>query len=375
MFNEFLTNVTKPKKVEWSAPNKVYLDLGDGTLKPFDLMKGAEEYLHKQIDIKVSTSKEVFKKAESVWGELRDIQLQKCKDNPNVNERFDLEAPSVMYLTTVGSDDRQHGDIVDIIDLKKNDVEEFEDIVENFKLLVTTMVKTRMFFQDSKGGLQKFVLYDKDANIENDEYTPIVMLELNHEKSNYKVYSGILLYKPFIFIPAFSSDLEEKKYYDFLRRFNVDEMLSYTKERGEEVYNSYLEFEKNPVEISARELTSILKRVGYKLEIDDLDVLHPIENLDDEENNKMVQDFYNTFKFSTGETAFDIIKMSDFRKTFRYNKVTMLDVLAMLSKEYMKYEGSKITADILGDIVYKLYARSSADKEQVKQIENENKID
>ena len=375
MLNEFLTNVTKPKRVEWSAPDKVYLDLGDGELKPFTLMKGAEEYLHKQIDIKVATSKEVFKKAENIWGELRDIQLQKCKNNPNVNEQFDLEAPSVMYLTTVVSDDRQHGDIVDIIDLKKNSVEEFEDVVESFKILITTMAKTRMFFQDSKGGLQKFVLYDKDASIETNEYTPIIMLELNHEKSIYRVYSGIIIYSKFIFIPTISCDLEEKKYYDFLRRFNVDEMLSYTKERGEELYKSYLEFEKNPVEISARELTALLKKIGYKLEIDDLDKLHPIENLDDEENNKMVQDFYNTFQFTTGETAFDIIKMSDFRKTFRYNKVRMLDVLGMLSKEYMKYEGSKITADVLGDIVYKLYSRSSADVEQVKQVENENKID
>ena len=370
MFKDFLTNVTKPKKVEWCTPSEVYLDLGDG-LKPFSLKKGAEEYLHKQIDIKVATSKEVYKKAEKVWGDLRDIQLQKCKDEPNIRNQFDLEAPSVMYLTTIASDDRQHGDIIDIIDLKQNDVEEFENIVEDFKLLLTTMVKTRMFFQDSKGGLYKFILYDKEASIETNEYTPVVMLELNHEKSVYKIYSGILIYKKFIFIPSMSCELEEKKYYDFLRRFDIDALLKYAQDNGEELYKSYLEFESSPVEISARELTALLKRVGYKLELDDLDKLHPIENLDDEENNKMVQDFYNTFQFTTGETALDIIKMSDFRKTFRYNKVTMLDVLAMLSKEYMKYEGSKITAEVLIDIVYKLYARSNADKEQVKQVEKE----
>ena len=38
-------------------------------------------------------------------------------------------------------------------------------------------------------------------------------------------------------------------------------------------------------------------------------------------SSDLLKDFYNTFKFSTGETAFDIIKMSDFRKTFRYIKI------------------------------------------------------
>ena len=149
------------------------------------------------------------------------------------------------------------------------------------------------------------------------------------------------------------------------------EYLDYSKERAEELYESYLAFNKNPVDVSARELTALLKKVGYKLELDSVDKLHPIENLSDEDNNQKVQDFYNTFRFTTGETALDILQLSDFRKTFRYNKMTLLDVLAILSKEYMEYDGSKITAEILGDIVYKLYTTGSADKSQVAQVEKE----
>ena len=369
LFKEFLTNVSTPKSAEWIAPNKMILDLGNGP-KLFELLKGAEEYLHKQIDIKVSTSKELYKKAESVWKDLRDIQLQRCKDNPNESERFELNSPSVVYLTTIDSYDKDTGVVVDIVDLKDNSVDDFKDTNDKFNLLMSTRQETNKFFQNSKG-LYKFVCYASNVNVESAEYVPIVLLELNHDKSIYKVYSGIMDYKHFIFIPAISCDIEDKKYHEFLMHFNMREYLDYSKERAEELYESYLAFNKNPVDVSARELTALLKKVGYKLELDSVDKLHPIENLSDEDNNQKVQDFYNTFRFTTGETALDILQLSDFRKTFRYNKMTLLDVLAILSKEYMEYDGSKITAEILGDIVYKLYTTGSADKSQVAQVEKE----
>lgn len=370
LFKEFLTNVSLPKKVEWIAPNKMILDLGNGP-KLFELLKGAEEFLHKQIDIKVATSKELYKKAESVWKDLRDIQLQKCKDNPNERERFELNAPSVVYLTTIDSYDRDTGVIVDIIDLKNGSVDEFKDINDEFNIIMSTRQEAGKFFQNSKGGLYKFVCYASNVDVESARYVPIILLELNHEKSIYRVYSGIMDYKHFIFIPAVSCDIEDKKYYDFLNHFNMRECLDYSKERADELYESYLAFNENPVDISARELTALLKKVGYKLELDSADKLHPIENLSDGDNNQKVQDFYNTFQFTTGETAMDILQLSDFRKTFRYNKMTLLDVLAILSKEYMEYDGSKITAEILGDIVFKLYTTGSADKSQVAQVEKE----
>ena len=370
MFSEFLTDVVTPVDIDWCSPNKMLCDLGDG-FKTYKLLKGAEEYLHKQIDVKTSTSKEVYKKDETIWKELRDIQLQRCKDNPNERERFEMTSPSVVYLTTLNSNDMQTGEIVDIIDLKSEDVEEFRDLVNQFNINITTMNTAKKFFQSGKGGIYKFVCYDKEANVENDKYTPIILLELNHEKSIYRLYSGILLYSEFIFIPSVSCDLEDKKYYDFLKHFNMREYLDYSKERAEELYQSYLKFKENPIDVSARELTTLLKKVGYKLELDSVDKVSPIENLIDEQNNQKIQDFYNTFKNTTGETALDILNLSDFRKTFRYNKITLLDVLAILSKEYVTYEGSKITAEILGDVVYKLYSTNSADKSQVTQIEKE----
>lgn len=368
MFDNFVTKCTKPAKVEWVAPNKMKLDMGDDDgFKTFELLKGAETYIHKQIDIKLPTSKELYKKAEELWRQLRDKQLDKCMDRPRDIEQFNLEKDTVVYLTN------NAGEIVDIADLQTIErLEEFKDKHEQFVIDITTLNTTKKFFQDGKNGLIKFVCYDTNANVEGNDYTPVVIIELNNEKSSYKVYSGILVYKDFTFMPSVSCDLDTDSLYDFINRFNMKELVEYSTERAPELYESYLKFKENPYEISARELTALLKKVGYKFEFDSLDKIEPIENLIDEENNKKIQDFYNTFTFTTSETAYDILKLSDFRKTFRYNKITLLETLGILSKEYLTYEGSKITAEILGDIVYKLYDTNSIDKAQVKLIETEN---
>lgn len=368
MFDNYVTKFTKPTKVEWLSPSKMSLDLGDDAgVKVYDLLKGAETYIHGQIEIKLPTSKELYKKAEELWRQLRDKQLAKCMDRPREIEQFNLDKPTVIYLTN------DSGEIVDMMDLLTEErVEEFKDKHHQFVLDMTTWQCTKKFFQDGKNGIVKFVCYDANADVEGADYTPIVIIEMNNIKSSYKVYSGILVFKDFTFMPSISCDLDTDSLYDFINRFNMKEFVEYSTERAPELYQSYMKFKENPYEISARELTALLKKVGYKFEFDSLDKIEPIENLVDEVSNKKIQDFYNTFTFKTSESAFDIMKLSDFRKTFRYNKVTLLETLGIFSKEYITYEGSKITAEILGDIVYKLYDTNNIDRAQVKLIEDEN---
>ena len=65
--------------------------------------------------------------------------------------------------------------------------------------------------------------------------------------------------------------------------------------------------------------------------------------------------------------------MSDLKKTFRYNKLTLLDMLTLLSKEYLNYSSAKITADILSNIVFKLSHSVSVDKYQSDDVKREIK--
>lgn len=368
MFDNVITKITKPKSVDWKAPNKMVLELNNSDEKPitYELLKGAETYLNDKIDIKSATSKELFKKADDLWRQLRDRQLDKCLDEVRPEDQFSLTKDTVVYLTTT------YGDIVDIQDLKTEQLlSDFEDLHQKFVIDLTTTTTTRQFCQDGKGGLVKFMFYDKDTDFENDEYIPIIIAEINHKKSEYKVYTGILVYKPFTIIPSLSVDLSTKRFYDFIYRFNMQEQLEHSKEKAPELYEAYKKFKQTPVEISVRELTTILKKVGYEIELENDDKISPIKNFIDDINNKKVQDFYNNFKFVTGENCLDILKLSDFRKTFRYNELTILELLEILSSEYARNDDTKITAEILGDVVYKLYDTSSADKSQVKTIEKE----
>lgn len=366
LYGNAITRVVKPKNVIWKAPARMELDLGNDNTMSFELLKGAENYLHKQIDIKIPTSKELYKKADDIWKQLKDRQLDKCLDRNRPEEQFSLTKPTVVYMTL------SQGEIVDIQDLQNEDsLETFLDKHQKFVIDFTTKSSTMSFYQDGKNGLIKYVFYDKNTDFEKDEYIPILVVEMNHQKSTYKVYTGILIYKSFTFIPSISCDLDCDRLYDFVNHFDMAGMLEHSKEKAPELYGAYLRFKQNPIEISVRELTTLLKRVGYEVKLETDEKILPIKSFSDEVNHQKVQDFYNKFRFVTGENVLDLMKLSDFRKTFRYNKLTILDILEMLSKEYLTFDGAKITAEVLGDIVYKLYDTNKTDKAQVLTIEKE----
>ena len=367
MFDLMKTKCVSPKSVSWEGPTTMRIDINDDEgPQVYSLMKGAEEFIHRQIDVKPATSKELFKKSKETWCQFRDEQLAKASDQPVEAQRFYLDKPTLLYLVT------ETKELVDMIDFKTaEEMEEFKVKHQNYILEITTIDCTKKFFTDGKNGLIKLVCYDKDIDIADEEYTPVVILELNNKKSKYEVYSGILIYKDFTFVPSISYDLKDSSLASFINYFNMSTYLKYSTDRAQDLYETYKLFQENPVEISVREMTSLCSRVGYKLELDDEAKLHPIEALSDAENNKRIQDFYNTFKNITGETTYEILQLSDLRKTFRYNKLTLLEVLGILSKEYLTYDGSKITAEILGDIVYKLMNNKNVDKLQVEYVRSD----
>lgn len=378
MFDTLVTKCVTPKTVTWDAPTLMTLDFGDENgAQTYTLQKGALEYLHNKIEVKVATSKELYKKSKEMWKQLRDVQLEEAKDKIVEANVFYLEKPTLLYLIT---DSR---DIIDIIDFgSKEDYEDFKLKHQNFNLDITTMNKTRKIFTEGKGGLAKFICYDKNIDITAVDYTPIVILEANNSKSKYQAYNGILMCDVvageeestvYTIMPSLSANLDEKQLSVLIEYFNMEKAIEFATEKAEDLYNAYLEFKKDPIEISAREMTSLCKSLGYKLELDDGNTLHPLENMSDDKNNIKIQQFYNTFKDITGESTYEILQMSDLKRTFRYNKMTLLEMLTILSKEYLTYNGSKITADVLSDIVYKLYYNKNVDKVQSDDVKNDIK--
>lgn len=367
MFEAMLTKVTKPADVVWDSPKYLHIKLAseDDKYDTYEILKGADIFLHKQLDLKPSTSKEVYKKAELIWKQLKDEQLKKAKDNPDPRAMFYLTKPEVLYLTD------EYKNVVDVFDARNDDaIKEFEEQLEKFTLDITTNEKTDKFFTDGKGGLVKLVFYKHGTDLTKEDYVPVVILEYNNNKSQYKVYTGILIYDPFVFIPNISTYSDANTLSDFIKGFNIDEILKYSTENAEELYKSYTQFKENSVEISARELISLLKKVGYKLQLKTDDQLDEIEAIQDSESNQKIQEFFNTFTLTTGETAYDILSLSELKKIFRYNKLTLLEVLAILSKEYLTYDGTKITADVLSSIVFNLYDKQN-DKRQAESIKHE----
>ena len=378
MFDTLVTKCVTPKTVTWDAPTLMTLDFGDEDgAQTYTLQKGALEYLHSKIEVKVATSKELYKKSKEMWKQLRDAQLEEAKDKMVEANVFYLEKPTLLYLIT---DSR---DIIDIIDFgSKEDYEDFKLKHQNFNLDITTMNKTRKIFTEGKGGLAKFICYDKNIDITAVDYTPIVILEANNSKSKYQAYNGILMCDVvageeestvYTIMPSLSANLDEKQLSVLIEYFNMEKAIEFATEKAEDLYNAYLEFKKDPIEISAREMTSLCKSLGYKLELDDGNTLHPLENMSDDKNNIKIQQFYNTFKDITGESTYEILQMSDLKRTFRYNKMTLLEMLTILSKEYLTYNGSKITAEVLSDIVYKLYYNKNVDKVQSDDVKNDIK--
>lgn len=378
MFDTLVTKCVTPKTVTWDAPTLMTLDFGDENgAQTYTLQKGALEYLHNKIEVKVATSKELYKKSKEMWKQLRDVQLEEAKDKMVEANVFYLEKPTLLYLIT---DSR---DIIDIIDFgSKEDYEDFKLKHQNFNLDITTMNKTRKILTEGKGGMAKFICYDKNTDITAVDYTPIVILETNNSKSKYQAYNGILMCDVigddeestvYTIMPALSANLDEKYLSTMIEYFNMEKALEFATEKAEDLYNAYIEFKKDPIEISAREMTSLCKSLGYKLELDDGNTLHPLENMSDDKNNIKIQQFYNTFKDVTGESTYEILQMSDLKRTFRYNKMTLLEMLTILSKEYLTYNGSKITAEVLSDIVYKLYYNKNVDKVQSDDVKNDMK--
>lgn len=382
MFDNLLTRCVTPEKVIWEAPTKMTIDLGDEEgEQTYILQKGALEYLHNKIEIKVATSKEVYKKSSDMWKQLRDIQLANAKDKMIEANAFYLEKPTLLYLINDAKE------IVDIVDFPSmEDYENFKLKHQNFKFDVTLgdadtdRFKTRKIPIECRNGLTKIICYEKNIDITSVEYTPIVILECNNSKSTYQVYNGILMCDAndvdnviYTIMPSLSANLDEKFLNELIEYFDMEKAIDFAKEKSEELYNAYKEFKKHPYEISAREMTSLCKKLGYKLELDDGNTLHPIENMADDNNNAKIQKFYNTFKDVTGESTYEILQMSDLKRTFRYNHITLLDMLTILSKEYLTSSGYKITAEVLSDIVYKLYYNKNADKVQSDDVKNDIK--
>ena len=99
MFDALITKCVTPKTATWDAPTKMTLDLGDENgPQTYILQKGAVESLHTIIEVKVATSKEIFKKSEEMWKQLRDVQLDVAKDKMVEAQSFYLDKPTVAYL-------------------------------------------------------------------------------------------------------------------------------------------------------------------------------------------------------------------------------------------------------------------------------------
>lgn len=364
MLDQMIVKPVSPEQILWKDPKYLTFKLdSESEEKPYTILKGAENFLYKKLDIKPSTSLEVYKKSENIWNDLRDLQLSKL-NNPGMPQHFTLDKENLLYLIS-------DYNIVDIIECNsKEDVKEFNEKLDKYTIDITTIEKTKKFFTDGKNGLLKLICYDKNADLPNEEFTPIVIIEFNNMKSNYKVYTGILIYSSFTFIPSMSTYIECDSIATLINILNLDNALEYSKDNAEGLYDSYKTFSANPIEISVRELLSIMKKVGYKLELKDDSEVAPIANLQDESGNEKIQEFFNTFRFVTGESAYDVISLSEIKKIFRYNKLTLLEVLAILSKEYLTYDGSKINCDLLSSIVYNLYDKQN-DKRQAESIKNE----
>ena len=222
---------------------------------------------------------------------------------------------------------------------------------------VNSLEHTKKFYVEGAGGLIKLVLYRADARIDKDDYTPVIILEVNNKKAEYSVYTGILIYNSFTFIPSMNPVVTYQSYVDFIMGVNILGTLELSENNAEGLYHAYLDFKSGHIEISARELIRILNKVGYKLELKEDMSLDDIEKLRDEEANTTIKNFFNSFRMTTGETAEDILNLSEVKKIFKYNKLTIVDLLEILSKEYLKDDGAKITAQVLSDLVFGLYTK------------------
>lgn len=366
MFDSILVQTIKDKTdLNWVKPQYITFKTNEGIVE-YEILKGAEAFLYDKLDLKPATSREVYKKSTGIWNELKQLQLKRLSDlDENDKNYFKIDSDTVVYLT-----DNRHN-IIDVYDAKTTDgVMEFEAQLERFTLDITTIEKTRKFYIDGNNGLTKLVCYDKNDDIANMTYTPVAIIEFNLKKSIYRAYSGILIFSKFTFIPQSVYSLECKSYVDLVKQLNIMDIINKSREMSEQLYDYYKSIEDDSIEISARELVQLLKNAGYKFELKNDDELDEIKDLNDTENNEKVQKFFNTFRFITNENAQEIIMLSDLDKMFRYNKLTILEVIQLLSKEYLQCEGGKITASMISDVIYNTF-RKKVDKNKVDKIKSQ----
>lgn len=363
MFEKIMVNAVHPNKIEWNSPQFMCFEgIGEQGKAVYELQKGADTFLHKKIDIKPSTSKEVFKKNQAIWEQLKNSQLQEVQDSTSELNQFSLDKSTVLYLV----DD--FGNLVDVVDLyNEDDLQNFKEKLEQFKIQISTVTTTRKFYAEHKTGLIKLICYDAKANIVEDAYTPILIIEFNNSKAIYDVYLGILIYNDFTIIPDVQPIMSFNCYSDLVLYLDIDDMIQRSKDLSPKIYEYYEQFSNMKDEISARELINILKKAGYKLELATDDKIEPIEKIEKTESNEKILNFFNTFVLTTGETALDILKTSEFKKTFKFNKLTWFDVLKILSKEYLNYDGDKVTCDLLAQVIYNVFSIKT-DSTEVKSL-------
>ena len=128
MFDSLLTRCVTPKSVTWDSPKTLIMDLGDGREEIlYTLMKGAESFLYKQIDIKPQTSKDLYKQSKEMWKEFIDAQLYKAKDKVSELQSFYLDKSTLVYLVN------DSNEIIDIADMGSlEELEEFKIIHKNY---------------------------------------------------------------------------------------------------------------------------------------------------------------------------------------------------------------------------------------------------
>lgn len=362
MFDSIIPQLKYSDNVSFVNPDYLTLNYKDEEPDVVSIEKGASNYIYKYLDIKENTSKEVFKKSSDIWIQLVRLCEERSKEG---KDNFYFNKPTNCYFITDAHE------LIDVYDAKTSEnLSYIEDRYEKFKLDITERTKTSKIYTDGKNGLVKIILYSSKIDITSLKYTPVIVLEANTLKSKYSIYTGILLLPSCIFIPNIGNNFVFNQYSELICNFDVDYMLDYAGERAEELYNDYLHFKEEPIEISARELISLLNKVGFKLQLNNDNDLGEIEAMVDDESNNKIQNFFNTFKFSTEETAVDILNLNEFRKMFRYNSLTFLDTLEILSGEYVKYTGAKITVDVLIGIIQTLYEKTY-DERQVEVIKKE----
>lgn len=361
MFDSLMIKIQQLEGVKLETPQNIMINV-DSDYRLVELYKGAIDYIHKELGVKLSTSKDLYKINKQMWNSLIEFLVEKSSEEKSSFDCFSFNSPYLYYLV-----DNNYNvvDVVKFTDGEQLDI--FKNKLEQYIADVTTVDRTRKFYADSKDGTVKLVCYDSKDDIVEQDYTPVVIVEYNSNKSIYKVYTGILVYRTFTFIPSVGLYGDYDRVHQLIVNFDIMEALNHAKECGPELYELYQNFEKDNEQISVRELMRLLDKFGYRLQLQNDDSIGTIENISDEESVVDIVDFFNTFVGTTGETALDVIRLPELQKIFKYNKLTFMTLLHIISKEYLTFEGSKIKMDDIINIIFKLHSKA-IDREQAERL-------